>query len=43
MPGIVAVLIVAGLIVATTGRQSWLYAWAAFFGIVALTGLAELL
>ena len=41
MPGIVAVLIVAGLIVAKTGRRKWLYAWTAFFGIVALTGLAD--
>src|SRR4030095_8769918 len=41
MPGIVVVLIVVGLIVATTGRRKWLYAWTAFFGIVALTGLAD--
>jgi hypothetical protein len=41
MPGIVAFLMGLGLLVASGGRRSWLYAWTAIFGVVAFAGLVD--
>jgi hypothetical protein len=41
MPGIVAALMVLGLIVAAGGRRSWLFGWAVLFGLFAVAGLVD--